>query len=96
MNEDLIHKALSSPFRRQVVGWLKDPGASHPDGITSPGLSGREIEALGGPAQSTISSHLKLLSSAGLGTVCRHGQTAIYSRNEDTMARFAAKIAGSL
>jgi DNA-binding transcriptional ArsR family regulator len=96
MDEDLIHKALSSRFRRQVLVWLKNPGGSHPEGITSAGLSGREIEALGGLAQSTTSSHLKLLSSAGLVSVRRHGQTAIYSRNEEMIARFVANAAASL
>ncbi|MGO4566298.1 ArsR/SmtB family transcription factor [Rhizobium sp. 2YAF20] len=96
MNEDMIHKALSSPFRRQVLQWLKDPSTSSPGGISSVGLSGREIETLGGLSQSTTSTHLKLMCSAGLVTVRRHGQIAIFSRNEDTIAKFAATMTASL
>ncbi|MDR5761200.1 MULTISPECIES: helix-turn-helix domain-containing protein [unclassified Caballeronia] len=91
MNADLIHKALASPVRREILTWLKEP-----EGAFGSGLPIKAIQARSGLSQSTISAHVAAMIEAGL-LVARHvGQFIIVSRNEEVIGAFIAELRSSL
>jgi len=93
IDRDAILKALASPVRRDMLGWLKDPekhftDEHHP---LEMGICARQFERCG-LSQSTISSHLSALVASGLVTQRRVGQWAFYQRNEAVIAAFRASL----
>ena len=81
---DDIIKALAHPVRREILGWLKDPGKSFPDQVHSFELgvcAGKIFEKVK-LSQSTVSAHLATLQRAGLIKPNKVGQWIYYSRNE--------------
>lgn len=93
MDRDTIMKALAHPARREMLSWLREPekhfsGQAHP---LSMGVCASQFERCG-LSQSTVSTHLSTLVSAGLLTQSKVGQWVFYSRNEDTIAAFRASL----
>ncbi|EDT01978.1 ArsR/SmtB family transcription factor [Burkholderia ambifaria] len=87
---DAILKALSNPVRREILVWLKTPGAHFPE-QTLPydnGVCAGQIDARCGLSQSTVSAHLATLQRAGLVTSTRIGQWAFFRRNEAVIDAF--------
>ncbi|MCR5856151.1 helix-turn-helix transcriptional regulator [Mesorhizobium sp. J428] len=93
MDRDAILKALAHPARREMLGWLKEPETHFPDQKHphSMGVCANQFERCG-LSQSTVSTHLSTLVSAGLLTQSKVGQWVFYSRNEDTIAAFRASL----
>ncbi|MGO4377572.1 ArsR/SmtB family transcription factor [Pseudoduganella sp. RAF53_2] len=87
---DAVHKALANPVRREILCWLKQPGAYFTEQIhpLSMGVCAGLIESKTGLSQSTVSGHLSILQKAGLVTVQRMGQWNFYKRNEETYQQF--------
>lgn len=94
MNEDAILKALAHPVRRQMLGWLKAPEEQFPDQSLphALGVCAGQFERCG-LSQSSVSTHLAVLTGAGLVLPQKIGQWVFYRRNEDTIARFVAALA---
>jgi DNA-binding transcriptional ArsR family regulator len=94
LDENLIHKALANPLRREILAWLKSPAEAFPQGYAefAQGVPVHAIQARSGLAQSTISVHVSLLVEAGLLVANRVGQWTFLTRNEDVIRRFAVKI----
>jgi DNA-binding transcriptional ArsR family regulator len=98
MDENLIHKALANPFRREVLRWLKTPDeyfVPGPFGFGC-GVPSNAIHARSGLAQSTVSAHVAAMVEAGLLVSTRVGQWMFLSRNEDVIRAFAEKITSHL
>lgn len=94
MDENLIHKALANPFRREVLQWLKTPNLYFMQGPIdlAYGVHVGAIHARSGLSQSTVSAHIATLVEAGLLVSTRLGQWIFLSRNEDLIRTFAAQI----
>jgi DNA-binding transcriptional ArsR family regulator len=94
IDENLIHKALSSPFRREILKWLKTPDAHFAEGNLnlSHGVSVNSIHALSGLSQSTVSKHVAALVEAHLLIATRVGQWSFLARNETVIRDFATQI----
>ncbi|WP_409937535.1 ArsR/SmtB family transcription factor [Paraburkholderia sp. BCC1885] len=91
INIDAILKALTHPFRRQVLIWLADPEAYFPvrDHLSSAGVPAGIIGMRSGLSQSTVSVHLAQLEQARLVVTKRLGQWVLLSRNESVIHDFA-------
>lgn len=98
LDEHLIYKALSHPFRRRILAWLKVPGQVFGQGHIdfSHGVPTNAIQARSGLSQSTVSAHVAVLSQAGLLVSTRMGQWVFLSRNEPVIRGFAAQLAAHL
>ena len=83
LDVDRIYKALSSPLRRQILIWLKDPAEDGFDQAlpTELGIAVGQLVTRSGKSQSTISAHLTILEEAGLLTSTRFGQYVLFKRN---------------
>jgi DNA-binding transcriptional ArsR family regulator len=94
LDENLIHKALANPLRREILAWLKSPAEAFPERHAEfvHGVPVHAIQARSGLAQSTISAHVALLVEAGLLVATRVGQWTLLTRNEDVIGRFAVKV----
>ncbi|MGA7816708.1 ArsR/SmtB family transcription factor [Caballeronia sp.] len=94
VDENLIHKALANPFRREVLSWLKTPGEHFVQGPVDLGcgVPASAIHARSGLSQSTVSAHVAVLIEAGLLVSTRMGQWMFLSRNEEVIRAFAAQI----
>lgn len=94
IDENLIHKALSNPFRRDVLKWLKAPGEYFVQGYVDlgRGVPINAIHAHSGLSQSNVSAHVAVLIKAGLVVSTRVGQWAFLSRNEENIAAFLVQI----
>jgi DNA-binding transcriptional ArsR family regulator len=94
MDENLIHKALANPFRREVLRWLKTPHEYFAKGYVDVGcgVPAGAIHAHSGLSQSTVSAHVAALVEAGLLVSTRVGQWIFLSRNEDVIRAFATRI----
>jgi DNA-binding transcriptional ArsR family regulator len=97
MDRDEIFKALSSPVRRQILEWLKDPqahfgGKGH---VSDFGVCAGGFECCG-LSQSTVSAHLATLQRAGLIEAEKVGQWIYYRRNETLIEAFRSEVASSL
>ncbi|PTQ66750.1 helix-turn-helix transcriptional regulator [Pseudomonas sp. GV071] len=88
---DVLLKALASPMRRQILGWLRDPEKHFPqqEHAFLLGVCAGQIERKCQLAQSTVSGHLTTLQSAGLLTCQKLGQIHFFKRREDTIAELA-------
>jgi ArsR family transcriptional regulator len=85
-----VAKALASPTRVNILGWLKDPtGAfvSRREGDMSPcGVCASLIAHKVGASQPTVSRHLDVLRRAGLLETERVAGWSYHRRNEDGLA----------
>lgn len=93
-SDDLIHKALANPFRREVLKWLKQPDQyfTQQPIDTGCGVPVNAIHARSGLSQSTVSAHVAALIDAELLVSTRVGQWMFLSRNEETIRAFATRI----
>jgi DNA-binding transcriptional ArsR family regulator len=98
MDVDLIHKALASPLRRDILAWLKAPDAAFANDPTTfgRGVPLNVIQARSGLSQSTISAHVASMIKAGLLVPTRLGQFVLVSRNEAVIDAFVGQIARGL
>lgn len=94
MNANLIHKALASPFRRDVLAWLRTPNEVFVQGHFDfrQGVPAHLIGERSGLSQSTVSAHLARLVEAQLVVSTRMGQWTFLTRNEDVIRAFAEQI----
>ena len=94
VDENLIHKALANPFRREILRWLKTPNEFFVQDFIDLdcGVPSNAILARSGLSQSTVSAHVAALVEAGLLVSTRVGQWRFLSRNEDVIRAFAVKI----
>ncbi|MGF6726654.1 DNA-binding transcriptional ArsR family regulator [Paraburkholderia sp. GAS41] len=94
LDENLIHKALANPFRREVLTWLKTPKQSFVQeyGDLGCGVPLNAIHARSGLSQSTVSAHIALLVKARLLVSNRVGQWMFLARNEEVIRAFATQI----
>ncbi|SMH53337.1 ArsR/SmtB family transcription factor [Mesorhizobium australicum] len=93
MDRDTILKALAHPVRRDMLSWLREPekhfaGQAHP---LSMGVCASQFERCG-LSQSTVSTHLSTLVSAGLLKQRKVGQWVFYSRDEEAIDAFRASL----
>ena len=91
---DELIKALSHPVRREILSWLKEPEVhfadqEHP---LSFGVCAGKIDQKTGLSQSTVSTHLAVLQRAGLITSRKVGQWNFFSRNEEAIQQFLARL----
>jgi DNA-binding transcriptional ArsR family regulator len=93
-DEDLVHKALANPFRREVLRWLKAPDEYFVPGCIAAGrgVPANAIHARSGLSQSNVSAHVAVLLDAGLLVASRFGQWMFLSRNEEVIRAFTAHI----
>ena len=100
MTTTVAIKALASEKRRQILQWLKDPGAHFPpqvDGdLVRDGVCGVLIAAKLGVSQPTVSEHLKLLAHAGLVRTKRIKQWTFYKRDEKQIREIKKAILASI
>lgn len=98
VDENLIHKALANPFRREILRWLKTPGECFAHGHLDleRGVPANAILARSGLSQSTVSAHLAALVAAQLLVSSRVGQWIFLSRNEDVIRAFAERLRSHL
>ncbi|SAL10560.1 transcription regulator ArsR [Caballeronia peredens] len=98
MDANLIHKALASPLRRDILAWLKmpDEAFAHEQSAFGHGVPSNAIQTRSGLSQSTVSAHLALLVEAGLLVSTRVGPFVLMSRNEPVIRAFVAQMQSSL
>jgi DNA-binding transcriptional ArsR family regulator len=94
VDENLIHKALANPFRREVLRWLKTPHEyfAQEYGAPGSGIPVNAIHARSGLSQSTVSAHVAVLIEAGLLVSTRVGQWLLLARNEEVIQAFATQV----
>jgi DNA-binding transcriptional ArsR family regulator len=90
MDPDVIHKALASSVRRDILQWLKTPQTCFPNQTHSfeHGVCAGQIDERCGLSQSAVSAHLGVLQRAGLVTAKRAGQWIFFKRDEAAIADF--------
>lgn len=95
---DILLKALASPLRRRILGWLSDPETHFPqqEHTFLLGVCAGQIERKCGLAQSTVSAHLAKLQNAGLLACVKLGQMHFFKRREDNIARLALLLEARL
>ena len=90
-------KALANDRRLLILQWLKDPTAHFPpqvDGdLERDGVCGVLIADKLGLSQPTLSSHMKILTQAGLVRATRIKQWTFYRRDEKRIAGLKRTIA---
>src|SRR5262245_41486955 len=95
-----VLKALASPRRLQILGWLKDPEAHFPpqrDGdLVEDGVCVVFIADKLGVAQPTATTHLQTLARAGLVTSKRVGQWTFYKRDEASIDALKQAVVADL
>ena len=95
-----VFRALASPKRLQILGWLRDPVAHFPpqrDGdLVEDGVCVVFIADKLGVAQPTATTHLKALARAGLVRSKRMGQWTYYQRDEAAISAFKRQIDSEL
>jgi DNA-binding transcriptional ArsR family regulator len=98
VNADLIHKALASPLRREILAWLKEPDAAFARERVAfgRGVPLNAIQARSGLSQSTISAHVSSMIDAGLLVATRVGQFVFLSRNEAVIDAFVRHVGRGL
>jgi DNA-binding transcriptional ArsR family regulator len=94
VDENLIHKSLANPFRREILRWLKTPEKSFVERYIDLGcgVPASAIHARSGLSQSNVSAHVATLVESELLVSTRVGQWMFLSRNEDVIRAFAAQI----
>ena len=98
VDENLIHKALANPLRREILRWLKAPREYFAQGYIDLdcGVPANAILARSGLSQSTVSAHVAALVAAKLLVSTRVGQWMFLSRNEDVIRAFAEQMRSHL
>lgn len=99
LNETL--KVLSSPTRRQVLTWLRDPHASfakytqlYDYGVY--GVCASLIQDKAGMSQPATSLCLKALGDLGLVTATKVGKWTYYQRDEGRLAQLLRQLLAEL
>lgn len=94
IDENLIHKALANPLRREILAWLKTPDRGFARGVVDfrHGVPSNAIHARSGLSQSTVSAHIATLIDAGLLVSNRVGQWIFVSRNEEVIRAFGKHV----
>jgi ArsR family transcriptional regulator len=98
MDIDAIHKALANPVRREMLAWLKAPGAyfNEQELPLANGVCAGQIYSRCDMSQSTVSAHLATLHKAGLVTSKRVGQWVFFKRNDAMIKAFLDQLNNSL
>jgi DNA-binding transcriptional ArsR family regulator len=98
MDIDAIHKALANPVRREMLAWLKTPGAyfSEQEFPLANGVCAGQIYARCDMSQSTVSAHLATLHKAGLVSSKRVGQWVFFKRDEAVIKDFLDQLHNGL
>jgi len=95
-----VFRALASPRRLQILGWLRDPVSHFPpqrDGdLVDDGVCVLFIADKLGVAQPTATAHLQALARAGLVTSKRVGQWTFYKRDEAAIDAFTRQLRDQL
>ena len=95
-----VVRALASPKRLQVLGWLRDPVANFPpqrDGdLVRDGVCVIYIADKLGVAQPTATAHMQTLARAGLVISKRIGPWTFYKRNEAAIRAFKRQLRDDL
>lgn len=95
-----VFRALASPKRLQILGWLRNPVANFPpqrDGdLVDDGVCVIFIADKLGVAQPTATAHLQALARAGLVTSKRVGQWTFYKRDEAAIRAFKRQLRDEL
>ena len=95
-----VFRALASPKRLQILGWLRDPVANFPpqrDGdLVDDGVCVIFIADKLGVAQPTATAHLQALARARLVTSKRVGQWTFYKRDETAIRAFKRQLCDEL
>lgn len=88
-----ILKALANPVRLEILNWLKEPEKHFSIEHISRemGVCAGQFERCG-LSQSTVSTHLSVLTKAGLITPHRVGQWTFYKRNEEAIEAFRQSL----
>ena len=91
-------KALANPVRREILAWLKNPEKEfkHQEHPYEFGVCVGKIYERTGLSQSTVSTHLSILQSAGLITPRKVGQWVFYKRDEAAIRAFLDRISHEL
>jgi DNA-binding transcriptional ArsR family regulator len=93
-------KALANDRRLLILEWLKEPTAHFPpqvDGdLERDGVCGVLIAEKLGLSQPTLSSHMKIMTQAGLVRAKRVKQWTFYRRDEKRIADLKKAIAKSV
>jgi len=93
-------KALANDRRLLILEWLKEPTAHFPpqvDGdLERDGVCGALIAEKLGLSQPTLSSHMKIMTQAGLVRAKRVKQWTFYRRDEKRIADLKKAIAKSV
>jgi DNA-binding transcriptional ArsR family regulator len=93
-------KALANDRRLLILEWLKEPTAHFPpqvDGdLERDGVCGALIAEKLGLSQPTLSSHMKIMTQAGLVRAKRVKQWTFYRRDEKRIAELKKAIAKSV
>jgi ArsR family transcriptional regulator len=91
-------RALASDKRLLILEWLKTPRKHFPPqtygDLVDDGVCGVFIAAKLGVSQPTASSHLKVLTQAGLLRAKRIRQWTFYKRNEQRIRQLRALLSG--
>lgn len=92
-----VAKALASPTRQHILGWLKDPTGnfvSRREGdLSERGVCASLIAEKVGASQPTVSRHLDVLRRAELVETERVAGWAFHRRNDDGIARALQMLA---
>ena len=95
-----VFRALASPKRLQILGWLRDPVANFPpqrDGdLVDDGVCVIFIADKLGVTQPTATAHLQALARARLVTSKRVGQWTFYKRDEAAIHAFKRQLRDEL
>jgi len=95
-----VVRALASPKRMQILGWLRDPEAHFPpqrDGdLVRDGVCVIFIADKLGVAQPTATTHMQALARAGLVRSKRMGQWTFYKRDEAAIRAFKRQLRDDL
>lgn len=93
-------KALANDRRLQIMEWLKDPERHFPpqvDGnLVEDGVCGLLIAEKLGLSQPTVSTHMRVLTQAGLVRAKRIKQWTFYKRDEERIAQIVQTISTTI
>jgi DNA-binding transcriptional ArsR family regulator len=96
MEIETVLKALASERRLKILEWLRDPRAhfrSQEDGdLVEDGVCGVLIAEKLGVSPSTLSEHMRILTSSGLVRAKRMKGWTMFKRDEKTIAALKKAI----
>jgi DNA-binding transcriptional ArsR family regulator len=100
MKQSLIHRALASERRLQILDWLKQPRAhfrEQVDGdLVADGVCGVLIAEKLGVSSPTVTEHMRFLIEIGAVRAKRIKQWTFYKRDEGRIRALKAAIADQL